>query len=281
MNAHVVLNADLHCHSTVSDGTLSPVDVVLRAHANGVDLLALTDHDEVGGLAEARNVAGNLGLQFINGVEISVSWQGDTIHIVGLNIDPNHPSLLAGLAQIKSGRTIRAQKIAQALEAMGIPNAFEGAMRYAENAELISRAHFARYLIELKWARDMPSVFQHYLVRGKPGYVAHEWASLKDALGWIHDAGGVSVIAHPGRYRISQAQRQQLFEEFKALHGMAIEVVSGSHGTAQIAGFAHIARQYGFLASRASDFHSVTESPIDLGRAPPLPLDLIPVWTVF
>lgn len=281
MDAHAVLNADLHCHSTVSDGTLSPVEVVQRAHGNGVDMLALTDHDEVGGLEEARGVAKDFGLRFINGVEISVSWQDDTIHVVGLDIDPSHPGLLAGLAQIKSGRTIRAQKIAHALEAVGVPNAFAGAARYAENPELISRAHFARYLVELKWARDMSSVFQHYLVRGKPGYVKHEWASLKDALEWIHGAGGVSVIAHPGRYRISQVQRQQLFEEFKALQGMAIEVVSGSHTAAQVAGFAQLARHYGFLASRASDFHSITESLIDLGRAQPLPPDLTPVWTAF
>lgn len=276
-----VRNADLHCHSTVSDGLLSPADVVRRAQANGVDLLALTDHDEIGGLAEARSAAAEIGVRFVDGVEVSISWGDDqTVHIVGLGIDPDHAPLRAGLARIRSGRDARAGRMAEALDKAGIHGAYAGALRHAGNPALISRSHFARYIVEQGHARDVKSVFDHWLAKGKPGYVPHAWASLGEAVGWIVSAGGTAVMAHPGRYRLSAAERLELFTAFKELGGRGIEVLSGSHGADEMREFAGIARRFGFLASRASDFHGPGESWIDLGRMPQLPDDLTPVWRV-
>ncbi len=272
------LNADLHCHSTVSDGLLSPADLVRRAHANGVELMALTDHDELGGLAEARAEAESLGIRFVNGVEISVSWQDQSVHIVGLGVDTACSALVEGLAGVRSGRDTRARRMSDGLAAIGIRGVYEGALKYVGNPALISRAHFARYLVEIGIARDMPTVFEHYLVRGKPGFVDHEWASLDEALGWIHAAGGVAVVAHPGRTRVSKSGMESLFNRFRDLGGEAIEVVSGSQCGAEALEFARVARRYGFLASRASDFHGPGESVVDIGRAERLPPDLKPVW---
>lgn len=276
-----VMNADLHCHSTVSDGLLSPTDVVRRAHANGVDLLALTDHDELGGVAEARAAADELGLRFIDGVEVSISWGDDqTVHIVALGVDPLNAALNAGLLRVRSGRDSRAGRMSAELDRAGIHGAYEGALKYAGNPALISRSHFARYIVEKGYAKDVKSVFDHWLAKGKPGYVSHAWASLEEALSWIVGAGGTAVIAHPGRYRLSKTERQQLFAAFKDLGGRGIEVQSGSHGPDDIREFSTIAKQYGFLASRASDFHGPGESWIDLGKMPQLPDDLTPVWSV-
>jgi len=272
------LNADLHCHSTVSDGLLAPAQVVQRAHANGVQMMALTDHDELGGLVEARTQAESLGMRFVNGVEISVSWQDQSVHIVGLGVDITSAPLLAGLARVRSGRDMRAHRMSDALAAIGIRGVYEGALKYVGNPALISRAHFARYLVEIGIARDMGNVFEHYLVRGKPGFVDHEWASLDEALGWIHAAGGVAVVAHPGRTRVSKNGMEQLLDRFRDLGGEAIEVVSGSQCGAEALEYARVARRYGFLASRASDFHGPGESVVDIGRAEILPPDLTPVW---
>lgn len=276
-----VRNADLHCHSTVSDGLLSPTEVVRRAHANGVDLLALTDHDELGGLREARAAADALGVGFIDGVEISVSYCEQTVHIVGLAIDPANPVLVAGLNHVRDGRDGRAKRMGDALEAIGIKGAYEGAAGLAGNPALISRAHFARYLVDIGLVRDVPTVFDHYLVRGKPGFVEHEWATLGDAVNWIHAAGGLAVIAHPGRCRLSKAEMTGLLKAFADLGGDGIEVVTGSHTAQHVNEFASVARKYGFLASRASDFHGPGESAVDLGRADPLPPDLMPIWSRF
>ncbi len=274
-----VLNADLHCHSTASDGTLQPREVVRRAHANGVDLLALTDHDELLGLPEAAGAAAELGLRFVPGVEISVSWLDQTLHVVGLGIDPSNEALIAGLAQVRGGRDGRAERIAAELDRIGIRGALAGALRYADNPALVSRAHFARYLVEIGISKNVHDVFLHYLARGKPGYVEHVWATLEEAMGWIKGAGGLAVIAHPGRYRLSQAEMDILFDRFRDLGGDAIEVSCGAHDGGQVLAFARLARKFGLMASRASDFHGPEDSPIDLGRAPPLPPDLTPVWT--
>ncbi|MDP2171162.1 MAG: 3',5'-nucleoside bisphosphate phosphatase [Rhodocyclaceae bacterium] len=273
------LNADLHCHSNVSDGLLSPAALVERAKANGVDLLALTDHDEIGGLEAARQAAAALGIRFVTGTEISVSWGDDqTVHIVGLNFDERHPELIAGLARVRSGRDARAELMAAELAKVGIDDAYAGALKFVGNPALISRSHFARYIVERGFARDIKTVFEHWLAKGKPGYVSHAWAELSDALDWIRMAGGVAVIAHPARYRLTPAERRELFVAFKALGGQGIEVVSGSHTEAEVREFAGIAREFGFLASRASDFHGPGESYIDLGRMVQLPPDLTPVW---
>lgn len=277
----VVLNADLHCHSTVSDGLLAPAEVVRRAHANGVDLLALTDHDELGGVAEARAAADEIGLRFVDGVEVSISWGDDqTVHIVALGVDPANAELLAGLHHIRSGRDSRAGRMSDELDRAGIHGAYEGALKYVGNPALISRAHFARYIVEKGHAKDVKSVFDHWLAKGKPGYVEHAWATLEDAMGWIVGAGGTAVLAHPGRYRLSKAERLELYGAFKDLGGRGIEVQSGSHGPDEVREFSTIAKQFGFLASRASDFHGPGESWIDLGKMPQLPDDLTPVWSV-
>lgn len=274
------LNADLHCHSSVSDGLLSPAELVRRAQGNGVELLALTDHDETGGLAEAAATAAELGLRFANGVEVSVSWGDDqTVHVVGLGFDAANGLLSEGLARVRSGRDARAARMAAELDKVGIHGAYEGALKYAGNPALISRSHFARYIVELGHARDTKTVFDWWLAKGKPGYVAHSWATLEDTLGWIVGAGGIAVVAHPGRYRLSRAELEEMLGAFKDLGGIGIEVISGSHSDDDVREYAHLARRYGFLASRGSDFHGPGESWVDLGRLPDLPPDLTPVWT--
>ena len=274
------LNADLHCHSTVSDGLLPPAELVRRAAANGVELFALTDHDEIDGLPEARQEAERIGLRFVNGVEISVSWGDDqTVHIVGLGFDDAYAPLAQGVVRVRSGRDARAHRIAAELDKVGIHGAYEGALRFAGNPALISRSHFARYIVELGHAKDVKSVFDWWLAKGKPGYVTHPWAALEEALGWIRGAGGLAVLAHPGRYRLSKAGFEELYVAFRDLGGAAIEVLSGSHGDDEVRESARVARHYGFLASRGSDFHGPGESWVDLGRLPDLPEDLVPVWT--
>jgi predicted metal-dependent phosphoesterase TrpH len=271
-------NFDLHCHSNVSDGVLAPASLAARAKARGVDVWALTDHDEVGGIAEARAAAASLGLPFVPGVEISITWAGQTVHIVGLHVDERNPVLLAGLALTRSGRELRAREMAGQLAAAGIPDAYEGALAYAGNPDLISRTHFARYIIDRGICRDVPSVFRNYLIEGKPGYVPHRWASLQQAVEWIRAAGGTAVIAHPGRYNFDAMAYDALFSEFRDLGGTAIEVITGSHTPDQYEEYAKVAQRYGFLASRGSDFHGPGESRVDLGALPPLPSGVKPVW---
>jgi hypothetical protein len=272
------MNVDLHCHSTVSDGVLSPRNVAARAFANGVDVWALTDHDEVGGLVEAASAAAELGLRFITGVEISVTWAAQTVHIVGLGFDPTDAGLAEGLRRTRMGRSDRARRIGDRLADMGMPGAYEGALPFAGNPDLISRTHFARYLVEAGFCPDVQTVFTKYLGDDRPGQVAIQWATLAEAVGWIRKAGGRAVIAHPGRYKYTPMQFSALFDEFQELGGEGIEVTTGSHTSEEARRYADVARQRGFLASRGSDFHSPQESRIDLGQLPPLPDDLRPVW---
>ena len=271
-------NFDFHCHSIVSDGLLPPQEVARRAAANGVDLWALTDHDDMGGLAIARAAAEEVGMRFVTGVEISIEWQGVPIHIVGLGFDPAHQTLSGGLDDLRVGRIERAKRMGAALAAIGIHGVYEGALAYATNPGLISRAHFARYLVSIGIARDVPGVFQHYLTPGKPGYVDHQWATIETAVGWITAAGGVAVVAHPGRYRMSGAEMRRFLDDFKDLGGQCIEVTCGSHSPDHVMHFARLARHYAFHASRGSDFHGPAESYVDLGKLPQLPEDLKPVW---
>jgi len=271
-------NFDLHCHSYVSDGVLAPASLAARAKERGVDVWALTDHDEVGGIAEARAAAAALDLAFIPGVEISITWAGQTVHIVGLQIDERNAELQRGLASTRSGRELRARDMAEQLAAAGIPDAYEGALHYAGNPDLISRTHFARYIIDRGVCHDVSSVFRNYLIEGKPGYVPHRWATLQQAVSWITGAGGVAVIAHPGRYKFDAMAQDALFEEFRRFGGIAIEVVTGSHTPDQYDEYAKLAQRYGFLGSRGSDFHGPGESRVDLGELPALPTSLKPVW---
>lgn len=274
------LNADLHCHSRVSDGTLEPEALAARAHANGVDLWALTDHDEVGGQHRARAAAQAQGLAYLTGVEISITFLGETVHIVGLGFDADDAALQAGLTATRGGRTRRAREMADALARAGIEGAFEGALRYVGNPELISRTHFARYLVEIRACRDIGEVFRNYLGEGKPGFVPHRWATLTEAVGWIRGAGGIAVIAHPGRYPFTTTQEQVLFDEFQRLGGTGVEVVTGSHSPADFRKYTDMALGLGLAASRGSDFHSPEESRVDLGRLPPLPASLRTVWSL-
>lgn len=272
---------DLHCHSSASDGLLPPAEVAARAADNGVEMLALTDHDNLGGLPSARAVADERGMRFINGVEISIEWGGLQVHVVGLNFDADDAALNAGLSMIRGGRIERARRMSAELEKIGIEGCFDGAMRHTENPSLISRSHFARYLVEIGVCKDVRSVFESYIVPGRPGYVDHRWATLEESVGWINGAGGVAVIAHPGRYKLSKPEMRQFLEEFKQVGGQAIEVVSGSHSQDNVTTFGRYAREYGFLASCGSDFHGPGESYIDLGKIAPLPADLTPVWEAF
>ena len=273
-----IRNADLHCHSTVSDGLMSPTAVAALAVRAQVDLWSLTDHDELGGQREASEAAAALGLRYVPGVEISITWAGRTVHIVGLQIDPTHPVLVNGLEQTRSGRLNRARQIGEQLALVGVPGAFEGAMRFVSNPDLISRTHFARYLVESGAAASTSDVFKRYLAEGRPGFVPHRWASLADALQWIHAAGGKAIIAHPGRYDFTPVEFNALFDEFISLGGKAIEVVTGSHTPDQYDEYAQVARRYGFQASRGSDFHGLGEGRHAPGTLPQLPADLVPVW---
>ncbi len=272
---------DLHSHSTCSDGLLKPAALVERAMQRGVDMLALTDHDELSGLPEAREAAAHWGLRLINGVEISVLWEDTTLHIVGLCVDPESPALIEGLAGIRAGRELRARRMAESLALAGIPGSLEGARRHANNPELVSRAHFARYLVEAGHASDTNAVFRKYLIPGKPGFVGHQWATLTDAVHWINGSGGVAVIAHPGRYPLNQQQCERLLSDFAAMGGAAVEVVTGAHTPAEFVIWARYAQRFGLQASAGSDFHGPGEGYRDLGNVPVLPAGCKPVWANF
>jgi predicted metal-dependent phosphoesterase TrpH len=273
-----ILNADLHCHSVVSDGTLTPEELAARAAANGVELWALTDHDEIGGQHRAAAAARAQGMKYLTGTEISVTFADETVHIVGLGFDPDDAAMSEGLYDTRGGRGNRAMEMSEGLAKVGIHGAYEGALKFVGNPELISRTHFARFLVEQGHCRDTNEVFRKFLTEGKPGYVPHRWATLKDAVRWITGAKGLAVIAHPGRYKFTANEEYALFLEFKEHGGRAIEVVTGSHSPAEYVEYADKALEFGFAASRGSDFHSPDESHCDLGKLPWLPGKLTPVW---
>ena len=276
-----MLDVDLHSHSTHSDGRLTPRELVVRAHGRGVKMYALTDHDELSGLAEARVEAEACGMQFIAGVEISVSWTTETLHIVGLNIDSSHTEIAEGLRGVRSGRGARAERMAADLERAGVTGTLAGARRHALNPALLGRTHFARYLVERGIVKDTHAAFRRFLTPGKPGYVEHEWAQLAQAVRWISAAGGTAVIAHPGRYKLNNRQNEALLGEFRDLGGTGVEVVTGSHTADQYATWARYAQRFGLKASAGSDFHGPAESYLDLGKLPDLPYGLTPVWQSF
>ena len=272
-----MLNIDLHCHSNVSDGVLSPAEVVARAAANGVHALALTDHDAVSGLLSAQAAASEAGLTLINGVEISVTWGGQTVHIVGLRIDPAFPALAEGLHAIRLGRIERAQRMGDDLARVGIAGAYQGAYDCATNKQMVGRTHFARWLVERGHVPDIRTAFKRFLTSGHPGYVEHEWTTLENAVGWIRASGGMAVVAHPGRYAFNARQLHLFLDAFRALGGEGIEVITGSHHPSEYEKFAELARAFGFKASRGADFHAPGEG-IDIGRLPALPYYCQPVW---
>ncbi|NOU40152.1 MAG: PHP domain-containing protein [Methylotenera sp.] len=268
---------DLHSHSNISDGLLSPTNLVEHAATHGVKILALTDHDDISGLAEAQQAAIQHGIQLVNGVEISVTWKKRTLHVVGLNINPLNTMLMQSLASVRQSRLERAKQMALGLEKAGIHGAFEAASTLAEQS-ILTRMHFARFLVERQYAKDAKSVFKKYLVKGKPGFVDHEWMSLESALNLITGSGGVAVLAHPGRYDIRRTNMLLLLEEFRALGGSAIEVVTGSHTPAQYVEYAKYAQLFGLKASQGSDYHGKGISFMEMGRLPALPSNCIPVW---
>ena len=278
MAANAILNADLHCHSVVSDGTLTPEVLAERAKTNGVELWALTDHDEIGGQHRAAAAAKAQGMRYLTGTEISVTFAGETVHIVGLGFDPDDADMVQGLRSTRGGRTERAREMSDGLAKVGIKGAFEGALKFVGNPELISRTHFARFLVESGVCSETNEVFRKYLTEGKPGYVPHRWASLKDAVNWITAAKGMAIIAHPARYKFTPNEEYALFTEFKAHGGRGVEVVTGSHTAAEYVKYADTAKEFGLAASRGSDFHSPEESRTDLGTLPFLPGGLTPVW---
>ncbi|HYN53580.1 MAG TPA: 3',5'-nucleoside bisphosphate phosphatase [Methylotenera sp.] len=271
------ITIDLHSHSNISDGVLTPAELIEHAAMHNVHVLALTDHDDTSGLEIAANEAINRGVHLINGVEISVTWKKRTLHIVGLNIDPEYAPLKNGLAEIRAGRHVRAVGMAAGLEKVGIKGSLEGAYQYAQEG-IISRTHFARFLVSSGVAKDNKSVFKKYLVKGKPGYFEHEWASLANAVHWITGSGGQAVIAHPGRYDLGRTNMLLLLEEFRSLGGTAIEVVTGSHTVDQYAEFAKYAHLFGLKASQGSDYHGKGISYMEMGRLPALPSNCVPVW---
>lgn len=271
---------DLHSHSTASDGSLSPTELVARAIAHDVDVLALTDHDGTEGITEARQAAQGSNLRLISGVEISVTWGGTTIHIVGLNIDIENQILQQGLSDMRHYRIGRAEEIAKRLDKAGIPGALDGARKYASDI-MLGRVHFAKFLVEHDHAKDVNDVFKRYLVRNKPGYVHGEWASLENAVNWISSAGGLAVIAHPARYKITATKLRRLIIEFKEAGGIGFEVVSGRQHPEEIKTMAAVANKFELLASRGSDFHSPDNTWIELGRLPELPESCAPIWSQF
>jgi predicted metal-dependent phosphoesterase TrpH len=268
---------DLHAHSTASDGTLTPSQLVQRASDFGVDVLALTDHDSTAGLCEAREKAGELDIRLISGAEISVTWNRQTVHIVALGIDENNEQLKRGLANLVEFRDWRAQEIGRKLEKSGIPGAFEGAKKLS-NGDLISRTHFARFLVNTGKVKTFRDVFRHFLVSGKPGHVSGQWGSLEEVLGWIQGAGGQAVIAHPARYKMTRSKLRRLIGEFSELDGAGIEVLSSSHSKDEGYAMAGHARDFGLLASVGSDFHSPETPWTVLGRLGNLPVGSRPIW---
>lgn len=276
-----LLNADLHCHSTASDGSLSPSELARRAHDGGVRLWSLTDHDELAGQAEARRAAEALGLAYVSGVEVSVSFAGETVHVLGFGFDPDDATLVAGLAGLRAGRTARAQAMGESLGRAGIPGAYEGALALAPNPGLVSRTHFARFLVERGHCASVHEVFSRFLKEGKPGFVPHRWAGLGEALRWIHGAGGVAAIAHPARYRFTPTEEFALFSEFQAHGGRGVEVTCGSHFADEIAKYTDMALEFDLLASRGSDFHAPGESRTPLGALADLPGRVTPLWTLW
>jgi len=274
------MNYDLHSHSTASDGSLSPSQLVELAKDSGVDYLALTDHDGVDGINEAQIAATNNGLNLIPGIELSVSYQNKTIHIVGLQLDIEHQALCKGIVKLQNYRLWRAEEIARRLQKVGIENALDGAREFA-HGKMIGRMHFAHFLIKNGYAKDTRAVFKKYLVKNKPGHIHGEWASLEEAMEWIIGAGGVAVIAHPARYNLKRNKLKKLINEFKELGGKGIEVVSATHSTNDINTMAYHANEFNLYASVGSDFHDPKVTWNQMGKLPPLPERCKPIWNLW
>lgn len=272
------LDIDLHSHSLASDGTLAPAELVNLAHESGLNTLALTDHDEISGIAEAMVQAEQVGIRLIPGVEVSVTWNNRTIHIVGLQINPEDEVLNRGLAKSREYRDWRAEEMGRRLAKHGIEGSYEASREMAKG-RIIARTHFARFLVQQGYAADMNDVFRKYLKPNKPGYVTGEWASLEDAVSWINGAGGLAVIAHPLRYKMTATKLRELTAQFIECGGKAIEVISGNQSKDDTFRMANFARQHKLQTSVGSDFHDPDRSWNRFGRIPQLPKSCDPVWS--
>ncbi len=268
---------DLHSHTNCSDGELSPSDLLKLASEHGVNVLALTDHDTTLGLDEARQQATELGIRFINGVEISALWGTVDIHIVALQIDPTNETLQAGLKATRLAREVRAKSMGERLAAQGIKGVYEGAKAIAGD-EIIARPHFAKHLVATGVVKDIPTAFKRYLVRGKAGYVPTPWPSYTEAVSWIRQAGGIAVVAHPARYRLTMSKLRSLLQDFKEAGGQAMEVATANHTAEEMELMSRACKELNLLASAGSDFHGPTMSRATLGKVPALPPGLTPVW---
>ena len=268
---------DLHSHSTASDGTLSPTALVAHACAQGVNVLALTDHDATSGIAEAQQAAAGTNLTVVSGIEVSVTWNHQLVHIVGLGVDGASADLMRGLEGLRTFRVWRGEEITRRLEKSGIGGAYQGACALA-GSPAISRTHIARYLVAQGLARNVQQAFDRYLKRGKPGHVPGQWASLQDAVSWIRGASGQAVVAHPARYGLSATRLRQLLKDFKEAGGEALEVISGSQPHGATPTLARYAQQLELLASVGSDYHGPGQGANDLGRVPALPPECKPIW---
>lgn len=268
---------DLHCHSNYSDGLLSPAELLERAHQNGLQLLALTDHDTVAGVLELQKANTNPDLRIISGIELSVQWKKYDVHILGLNINTHAEELQAVIREQQERRILRAQEIGAALQRIGVDDAYMKACDWAGHAK-IGRAHFAQILVKEGFARDIKAAFKTYLSKGKVAYVPVTWINLGTAIQVIRAAGGQAVIAHPLKYKLTRTKLHEFIREFQELGGVGIEVVSGDIQAVDIDKLAKLCQQFSLLASSGSDFHGEGLSRIALGRQKILPKDCTPIW---
>lgn len=274
------LKYDLHCHSSFSDGALTPSEVILRAKEQGVTTLALTDHDTVAGLAEAQQAAEQQALDFIPGIELSCLWSNKTFHVLGLNIDPSNAEILTGTQQLQEIRLERAKKIADKLAKNKIPGAF-AAVQVAAGVGMITRPHFANFLLENNHVSSIQNAFDRYLGQGKSAFVNTQWVEMENAIHWINSAGGVAVVAHPMRYKLTASWMRRFLSAFKEMGGQGIEVITARSNPDEIRRTIHFAQQFELYGSVGSDFHTPKNQWVELGRLASLPINIKPVWELF
>ena len=271
---------DLHCHSTASDGALSPTDLVSRAAERGVTHLALTDHDTIAGLAEARNAAAEKGLEIIPGIELSCLWKSRTIHVVGLDFDPENPAFQQALEQQNENRWARARMIADRLSKLKVPDLLERATA-ASGGDVPGRPHFAKVLVEAEVVSNPAQAFKRHLGAGKPGDVKAYWPELSEVVQWINDAGGIAVLAHPRKYQLTATKLRDLTADFRRAGGRAIEVSTSGQSSGDLGFLVELCRREQLLASQGSDFHFPGPAWCELGRIMKMPDGLEPVWHYF
>ncbi|WP_372986430.1 PHP domain-containing protein [Marinobacter sp.] len=271
---------DLHCHSTASDGALAPVDLIARAAEKGVTHLALTDHDTLNGLPEAARAASESGITLVSGIELSCLWKGRTIHVVGLDFDREDPAFTARVAQQTDNRRARAAMIAERLQRLKVPDLLERATAKA-GSDVPGRPHFAEALIEAGVVRNAAQAFKRYLGAGKPGDVRAYWPELPEVVQWITDAGGIAVLAHPRKYKLTATKLRELTSEFCRAGGQGIEVSTSGQSSGDLGFLAELCRRNGMWASQGSDFHFPGAPWCELGNIMKMPDGLEPVWHHF